>query len=627
MLRPVHQRKMPLIARATLAIGLLIVAASALAMFSVDSMQRSDLRKEMMKRGDVEIRQFAMATAAAILVEDAAVLSEIAREMVDSDPDIDHVQVKNEEGFVLANAGDPAGVAGVERVIREEGIEVAGENFGSVRITWNLARRLSAIRVVSRQTGAVISLLLLITGAVALWILHRIAIHPIRLIEGRLRALDPSGEIPPLQVRAPEEIQRLNAAIDRLADEQRRRQKLELQLRQGQKMEAVGRLAGGVAHNFNNSLTVVLGHVDLLRDHRPDDRELQGPLDAIEQSARHAAALTTQLLAVGRRQPQRPLSVPVDQLLRDIAERLMPIVGDRVHLKVASAPGVGCILVDPGLFESVILNLVVNARDALPEGGTIELYSEIAGDADCRRVNANDDHGAVRITVKDDGVGIEAEMLDKLFDPFFTTKREGEGTGLGLSTVYGVIDQSGGHVEAASATKGGGASFTIVLPCVPSGQTESAPAIVREPRTTLSGEHALLVEDDEAVRRLLVTRLETLGLEIAAVRGMEDAFRAFSDIPRKFDLLITDVGLPDGSGVELAVWARTLFPRLPVLFVTGGAGLEAGLSDMPLTTTLRKPFTSAEVEEALLSLLDASAGESMPDAQAGNVGERAPDSP
>lgn len=618
---------MPLIARATLAIGLLIVAASALAMFSVDSMQRSDLRTEMMTRGDVEIRQFAMATAAAILVEDAAVLSEIAREMVDSDPDIDHVQVKNEEGFVLANAGDPAGVAGVERVIREKGIEVAGENFGSVRITWNLARRLSAIRVVSRQTGAVISLLLLITGAVALWILHRIAIHPIRLIERRLRALDPSGEIPPLQVRAPEEIQRLNAAIDRLADEQRRRQKLELQLRQGQKMEAVGRLAGGVAHNFNNSLTVVLGHVDLLRDHRPDDQELQGPLDAIEQSARHAAALTTQLLAVGRRQPQRPLSVPVDQLLRDIAERLMPIVGDRVHLKVASAPGVGCILVDPGLFESVILNLVVNARDALPEGGTIELYSEIAGDADCRRVNANDDHGAVRITVKDDGVGIEAEMLDKLFDPFFTTKREGEGTGLGLSTVYGVIDQSGGHVEAASATKGGGASFTIVLPCVPSGQTESAPAIVRKPRTTLSGEHALLVEDDEAVRRLLVTRLETLGLEIAAVRGMEDAFRAFSDIPRKFDLLITDVGLPDGSGVELAVWARTLFPRLPVLFVTGGAGLEAGLSDMPLTTILRKPFTSAEVEEALLSLLDASAGESMPDAQAGNAGERAPDSP
>ena len=166
-----------------------------------------------------------------------------------------------------------------------------------------------------------------------------------------------------------------------------------------------------------------------------------------------------------------------------------------------------------------------------------------------------------------------------------------------------------------------------MLPCVPSGQTEPTPATVPEPRTTLSGEHVLLVEDDEGVRHLLVTRLEILGLEIVAVRGMEDAFRAFSDIPRKFDLLITDVGLPDGSGVELAVWARTLFPRLPVLFVTGGAGLEAGLSDMPLTTTLRKPFTSAEVEEALLSLLDASAGESMPDAQAGNVGERAPDSP
>jgi two-component system cell cycle sensor histidine kinase/response regulator CckA len=320
------------------------------------------------------------------------------------------------------------------------------------------------------------------------------------------------------------------------------------------------------------------------------------------------------------------MSVPVDQLLRDITERLMPIVGDRVQLEVASEPGVGSILVDPGLFESVILNLVVNARDALPEGGTIELLSEIAGGADCRRVNADDNYGAVRITVKDDGVGIEPEMLDKLFDPFFTTKREGEGTGLGLSTVYGVIDRSGGHVEATSAEKEGGASFTIVLPCVPSGQTEPTPATVPEPRTTLSGEHVLLVEDDEGVRHLLVTRLEILGLEIVAVRGMEDAFRAFSDIPRKFDLLITDVGLPDGSGVELAVWARTLFPRLPVLFVTGGAGLEARLNDMPLTTILRKPFTSIEIERALLDLLHSSAKESMTDVQPSDAGERPPDS-
>ena len=594
--------KLPLIARAAIGIGLATLAASTLAMFSVGSMQRSDLSREMLARGDAQIRQFAMATSAAILVEDAAVLGEIARNLVASEPDIDHVEVRNEEELVLARAGDPDAGTRADHMVREESIEVAGENFGSVRIAWNLRERLEAIRSTSRQTAAVVGLILVVTGGLALWILHRIAIRPIRLIESRLRELDPSGEIPALELYAPPEIQRLNAAVDQLAEEQRSREKLELQVRQGQKMEAVGRLAGGVAHNFNNSLTVVLGYVDMLRDYRPADPELQQPLDAIEQSARHAAALTTQLLAVGRQHPQRPQTVSVENLLQDAAERLAPILGEGVQLEVGTHQAKGHIHVDPGLFESVILNLVANARDALPGGGRIVLRSETANEADCRRIDADPRWGAIRIGVEDDGVGMAPEILDKLFDPFFTTKREGEGTGLGLSTVYGFVDQSGGYIEAKSE-EGSGSSFHIILPCVSErpGEVATTPA----PQATLPGKHALLVEDEAAVRRLLVTRLEVLDLEVTAVQEMASARKAFASTPRPFDLMITDIGLPDGSGVELAVWLRTFSPLLPVLFVTGygGARLEERIRDLPCTALLQKPFSAAEIEQALHNLL------------------------
>lgn len=594
--------KLPLIARAAIGIGLATLAASTLAMLSVRSIQRSDLHKEMLARGDAAIRQFAMATAPAILVEDAAVLGEIARNLVASEPDIDQVEVRNEEGVILATAGEPGAETRVDHMVREEFIEVAGERFGSVRIAWNLQERLAAIRSTSQQIAGVIGLLLVVTGGLALSILHRIAIRPIRSIERRLRELDPSGEIPALELNAPPEIQRLNAAVDQLAEEQRSREKLELQLRQGQKMEAVGRLAGGVAHNFNNSLTVVLGYVDMLREYRPEDPELQKPLDAIEQSARHAAALTTQLLAVGRRQAQLPRTISVERLLQDVAERLAPILGERIQLEVGSHQADGSIRVDPGLFESVILNLVANARDALPEGGSIVLRSETASEADCRRIDADPRWGAVRIGVEDDGVGMAPEVLDKLFDPFFTTKREGEGTGLGLSTVYGFVDQSGGFIEAKSEA-GSGSSFCIVLPRVAEHRRETPAA--PEPEATLSGKQLLLVEDEAPVRRLLVTRLEALGLEVTAARDGESARTAFSASPRHFDLMVTDVGLPDGSGVELALWLRTLTPLLPVLFVTGygSATLEERIADLPITALVRKPFSAGDVEQALRSLL------------------------
>jgi len=594
--------KFSLITRVGIGIGVMTLATSALAMFAVGSMQRSNLFKEMLSRGDAEIRQFAMATASAVLVEDAAVLSEIARNLVASEPDIDHVEVRNEEGLVLAKAGDLATEMGPHLMMREEFIEVAGEDFGRVRIVWNLQERLSAIRSTSRQTAAIIGLLLFTTGALALWILQRIAIRPIRQIESRLRDLDPAGEIPALAVNAPPEIQRLNAAVDQLAEEQRSREKLELQVRQGQKMDAVGRLAGGVAHNFNNSLTVVLGYVDMLRDYRADDPELQQPLDAIEKSARHAAALTAQLLAVGRRQPQRPRTVSVKDLLNDAAERLAPIVGEDIHLEVEDHQAEGCIRVDPGLFESVILNLVANARDALPGGGRILLQSEAASDTDVGRIGADPQQGAVRISVVDDGVGMAPEILDRLFDPFFTTKREGEGTGLGLSTVYGFVDQSGGYIEVKS-DEGSGSSFHIILPCVAEGPDE--PETLFAPQTELREKRVLLVEDEADVRRLLVARLESLGLDVAAVRDMEGARSAFASNPRHFDLLITDIGLPDGSGIELAVWLRTFAPLLPVLFVTGhgSARIDDDLADLPLAALVQKPFSASEIEHALHGLL------------------------
>ena len=368
------------------------------------------------------------------------------------------------------------------------------------------------------------------------------------------------------------------------------RRELERQLRQTQKLEAVGRLAGGVAHDFNNVLQVVIGRPDeLARRARSDDD--RSDLADIGAAAERAAALTRQLLAFSRRQALAPVDLDLNEVVRELERMLGRLIGDDVLLRVELAPTPLHVRADRSQLEQVVLNLVVNARDAMPRGGTIVVST------------APFDDGAggrwVRLEVSDTGCGMDEATAARAFEPFFTTKGDDRGTGLGLATVHGIATQSGGRVRLRTAP-GRGATISIELPAV------AAPSATRawpetERRTAPGGGRVLLVEDDAVVRRLLESMLAELGYDVAAAG---DGAAALA-LGGAFDLVVTDHMLPGMTGPELVERLGPSAP--PVLYVSGYAPAAA---DAPgpaggRAGFLQKPFGVDELARAARELLDA----------------------
>ena len=355
------------------------------------------------------------------------------------------------------------------------------------------------------------------------------------------------------------------------------RRLLEAQLRQAQKMEAIGQLAGGVAHDFNNLLTAILGYGSFLQASAVDD-EQRGDAAEIVHAAQRAESLTRQLLAFSRRSPQRLSVFDANTLIADLVQMLKRLLGERIALTTSLAPAMPPVHADWGQIEQVLMNLVVNARDALPDGGRIDIATRGAEAAGRRWVE---------IVVADNGVGMTDETRAHIFEPFFTTKGIGKGTGLGLATVFGIVSQTGGTVEVETAP-GQGATFVVRLPAA-EGEIESlAPA----PASEIGGhETVLLAEDDDAIRRLARRCLEGAGYTIVSTSTMAEALAA---APAAFDLLVTDVLMPDGTGPSLYATLAETRPGLRVLYVSGYAqdsvldlrqlGPHAGFLDKPFTT-------------------------------------------
>jgi PAS domain S-box-containing protein len=350
------------------------------------------------------------------------------------------------------------------------------------------------------------------------------------------------------------------------------RKALEDQLRQSQKMEAVGQLTGGLAHDFNNMLTGILGGIDMVRRRIAQGRvaDVDRFLDAAMQSGQRAAALTHRLLAFSRRQTldNRPLDVGV--LTVSMEDLLTRTLGEQVSLRIDAQPDLWPAVADDNQLESAILNLAINARDAMPDGGELTIAARNVYLSDVEL--ADSDHAAagdyVEISVTDTGTGMPAEVLEKVFDPFYTTKPLGQGTGLGLSMIYGFIQQSHGHVVIDSEV-GRGTTIRLFLPRH-LGPVEEEALSSDEAAPTGAGETVLVIEDDPAVRLLVMQVLEELGY-----RGIEtaDGRQAVPilESSRKIDLLISDVGLPGLNGRQLAEIARETRPDLPILFMTGYA--------------------------------------------------------
>ena len=384
------------------------------------------------------------------------------------------------------------------------------------------------------------------------------------------------------------------------------RKRLEDHLRQSQKMEAIGRLAGGVAHDFNNLLTVISGRaqIELLRP------ELSGPsrrnIDLIAEAASRASTLTKQLLAFSRKQVLQPRVLDVDIVVARMEPLLRRLIGEDIDLVTATEPGLGRVRADPGQLEQVVLNLAVNARDAMPRGGrlTVETANAELDEAYARQQADVHPGPYVILAVSDTGVGMDAETRAHLFEPFFTTKGVGEGTGLGLATVYGIVKQSGGHITAYSEV-GRGTTIKIYLPRVDAASevrgAEPEPVVLRR-----GSETVLLVEDDEAVRELTREVLEMQGYTVLAVADAGEAPRVLEGASRPIHLLVTDVVMPRLSGRELTERLRSLRPGLKVLYISGYAGtavVHHGVLD-PGTPFLQKPFTPDALLRSVRKVLD-----------------------
>jgi len=380
------------------------------------------------------------------------------------------------------------------------------------------------------------------------------------------------------------------------------RVQLEGQLHQAQKMEAVGRLAGGVAHDFNNLLTVILGYSNLLMDQLADNRLLYQEVDEIKRAADRAATLTQKLLAFSRRQVLSLQPVDLDTVVEGMADMLRRLIGEDVELVMKLAPDLGLTRVDPGQVEQIVMNLAVNARDAMPRGGRLVVQTaDVELDEAYGRRHAVQPGPYVMLSVTDTGQGMDAATQARLFEPFFTTKEPGKGTGLGLSTVYGIVRQAGGNIFVYSEP-GHGSCFKVYLPRVQE-QGEPRP----RPRSDTQGsETVLLVEDEPLVRNLVSEVMRKSGYEVLEFGNGREALARARHHPGAIHLLVTDVVMPGMSGIELSRHLATTHPGMRILFLSGYTDdlvVRQGALQ-PGRAFLQKPFTPDVLLRAVRDLLD-----------------------
>ncbi|HEY2887281.1 MAG TPA: ATP-binding protein, partial [Candidatus Limnocylindrales bacterium] len=406
----------------------------------------------------------------------------------------------------------------------------------------------------------------------------------------------------------------LETTVGQLHSETEERRRLEAQLAQAQRLESIGRLAGGVAHDFNNLLTAIMGYGALLKSdlaaRGQSNQEVVGILGAADQ----AAALTRQLLAFSRNLELRPDVVDLSSVIAGIEPLLRRLLGERIVLVNRPAPDLWKTIADRSQIEAVVVNLAVNARDAMPNGGTLTIETgNVELDETYGRTHAEVVPGPyAMVAVSDTGMGMDTETLSHIFEPFFTTKELGKGTGLGLATVYGTVRQSGGHIWVYSEPDRG-TSFKIYLPRTDQLANEAATPSPDLERTIQRDETVLLAEDEELVRTFLIAALERAGHRVVAVASAEAALEYLSRPDARVGVIVSDVVMPGLSGPELLEEVWQTRPGLPAVFMSGYTA--AAMEQRPLpehAVLLEKPFTGEQLEVAISAALAGSTGRSGP---------------
>ena len=447
-------------------------------------------------------------------------------------------------------------------------------------------------------------------GAVLMWMFTRRITHPIvELTEAAenvardngASTLQPTVHIP----KDADEVARLRYAFERMAQRVSERQTLEMQLRHAQKMEAVGRLAGGVAHDFNNLLTAIRSYADLMLDDMPAWDPKRADALEIRNAATRAAGLTAQLLAFSRKQMLQPKVLDTAQVLTEVRGMLQRLLIEDIHLTVDVPPGLWRVRADRGQLEQVIVNLAVNSRDAMPHGGLLRISA--ANDVVMDPIEARD--GAIPageyvvISVQDSGIGMDTATMARAFEPFFTTKPTGHGTGLGLSTVHGIVHQSGGYVTIDSEPQQG-TTIAVYLPRVLD-EVDADSKGANVPQRGNS-ETILLVEDELSVRALARRVLEKTGYKVIESSSPSDAIRLAQSHRNEINLIVSDVVMPEMNGPAMVSRVLEMCPGARVLFISGYADEDVigrGLNN-PGMTLLQKPFSAQELVERVRQVLD-----------------------
>jgi two-component system, cell cycle sensor histidine kinase and response regulator CckA len=388
----------------------------------------------------------------------------------------------------------------------------------------------------------------------------------------------------------------------------------EEQLRRSQRLEAVGQLAGGVAHDFNNLLNVIMSYTALLREQMEPTDPRGDDVHQIDKAATRAATLTRQLLAFSRRQILRPQAFGLNRTITDLEPMLRPLLAEDIKLVTTLDPNLRCVCADPGQIEQVLMNLVVNARDAMPDGGTVSITTanvELDDAHAARHPTATAPPGQyVMLAVSDTGCGMDGGTQAKMFEPFFTTKEQGKGTGLGLSTVYGIVKQSGGAIWCYSEP-GLGTTFKVFLPStdgIPDGGANDELLTGNADHTSGGSETVLVVEDDEAVRHMVRRILTERGYRVQEAGDGASALRVWEESSDPIDLIVTDIVMPELGGPELARRVHARHPRLPILYMSGyteDAALRQSFLERD-TPFIQKPFAPRALAKCVRDILDRS---------------------
>ena len=483
----------------------------------------------------------------------------------------------------------------------------SGEHPVSIVVLKSYKEALAFLEKQSRQLAGLGLVAVFVGWVLALAISDKFTRPLAVLVEG-VRALEHGDFAYPLRAQGTDEVAQVTRAFDRmrgtLKTNEAQKQQLEEQLRQSQKMEAIGRLAGGVAHDFNNLLTVIKGHGDIMLDRLQASDPMHKSAHQIHKAADRAASLTRQLLAFCRMQVLQPKILDLNTLVSEMCSLLKRLVREDISFRFRAGESLGRVKADPGQIEQVIMNLTVNACDAMPNGGKLTIETRnVTVDEELAKARAPMLPGNyVRLTVVDTGHGMDANTKARIFEPFFTTKEQGKGTGLGLATVYGVVKQSGGCIWVESEP-GAGTSFEVYLPAVD--QVPESPA-KEEPLAAPvhRSEVVLLVEDEDGVRELASEFLKSAGYRVVTARDGREALAIFERSSEHIHVLVTDVVMPHMRGPELAQRLKALCSDLRIVYTSGYLDYHRGSADLlEEGFLLQKPFSRdtlvRKVSEAL----------------------------